>query len=46
MTNSPSHKWRMTESIYPNTVLWDDDWSVLDSTGDRITQLYNTDIEN
>ena len=42
MTKSPSPKWRRTESIYPNTVLRDDDWSLLDATGNRIAQLFNT----
>ena len=42
MTNSPCPKWRRTESIYPNTLIREDDWSLLDATGDRIAQLFNT----
>ena len=41
MTNAHSPKWRRTESIYPNTLIRDDDWSLLDATGDRIAQLFN-----
>jgi hypothetical protein len=38
----PSPKWRRTETLYPETIIRDDDWSLLDSTGDRIAQLFNT----
>ena len=43
MTNSPSPKWRRTKTIYPNTLIRDDDWPLLDATGDRIAQLFNID---
>ena len=39
------HKWRRTETIYPNTFIRDDDWSLLDATGDRIAQLFNSGWE-
>lgn len=42
MPESPSPKWRRTETIYPDTLIRDDDWSLLDATGDRIAQLFNT----
>jgi len=42
MPESPSPKWRRTETIYPDTLIRDDDWSLLDATGDRIEQLFNT----
>jgi hypothetical protein len=42
MTNTPSPKWRRTDTIYPNTLIREDDWSLLDATGDRIAQLFNT----
>ena len=42
MTNTPSFKWRRTEQIYPDTIIRDDDWTLLNSTGDRIAQLFNT----
>ena len=46
MTNSPSPKWRRTESIYPNTLIREDDWSLLDATGDRIAQLFNIGVDD
>ena len=42
MTNTPSPKWCRTVSIYPDTLIRDDDWSLLDATRDRIAQLFNT----
>jgi len=42
MPDHPTHKWRKTEVVLPNTILRDDDWSLLDATGDRIAQLFNT----
>jgi len=42
MTNSPSPKWRRTEAKFSDAVIRDDDWSLLDATGDRIAQLFNT----
>ena len=42
MTNTPPFKWRRTEQIYPDTIIRDDDWTLLNSTGDRIAQLFNT----
>ena len=37
------HKWRRTETLYPETLIRDDDWSLLDATDDRIAQLFNTE---
>jgi hypothetical protein len=37
-----NRKWRKTELVFPDTVLREDDWSLLDATGDRIAQLFNT----
>ena len=42
MPNYPTHKWRKTELVFPDTVLREDDWSLLDATGDRIAHLFNT----
>ena len=42
MVNQPSSKWRKTELVFPDTVLRDDDWSLLDQKGDRIAHLFNT----
>jgi hypothetical protein len=42
MTNTSASKWRRTETLYPETIIRDDDWSLLDATGDRIAQLFNT----
>jgi hypothetical protein len=37
-----SPKWCRTEAKFSDAVIRDDDWSLLDSTGDRISQLFNT----
>jgi hypothetical protein len=42
MPTIPYPKWRRTETLYPKTIIRDDDWSLLDATGDRIAQLFNT----
>lgn len=42
MSVSLSPMWRRTESIHPDTLIRDDDWSLADATGDRIIQLFNT----
>ena len=31
---------------FPDTVLREDDWSLLDATGDRIAQLFNTGADD
>jgi len=36
------HKWRRTETLYPETLIRDDDWSLLDATDGRIAHLFNT----
>jgi hypothetical protein len=46
MTNAPSPKWRRTETIYPNTLIREDDWSLLDATGDRIATECISPIES
>jgi hypothetical protein len=42
MPNHPNHKWRKTELVFPDTVLQQDDWTLLDQAGDRIAHLFNT----
>ena len=42
MPSLPNHKWRKNELVFPDTVLRDDDWTLLDATGDRIAHLFNT----
>ena len=42
MPNHPNNKWRKTELVFPDTVLREDDWSLLDQKGDRIAHLFNT----
>ena len=32
--------------MFPDTVLREDDWSLLDATGDRIAQLFNAGSYN
>lgn len=34
------------QKLYPNTIILDDDWSLLDAIGDRIAQLFNTSEED
>jgi hypothetical protein len=37
-----SPKWCRTEAKFSDAVIRDDDWSLTDTTGDRIAQLFNT----
>ena len=46
MPNHHTRKWRKTELVFPDTVLREDDWSLLDATGDRIAQLFNTGADD
>jgi len=39
---SPNRKWRKTKLVFPDTILRQDDWTLLDATGDRIAHLFNT----
>jgi hypothetical protein len=39
---SPNRKWRKTELVFPDTILRQDDWTLLDATSDRIAHLFNT----
>jgi hypothetical protein len=42
MFTKSNHKWRRTETLNPETIIRDDDWSLLDATGDGIARLFNT----
>lgn len=42
MTKTPFTKWLKTEALYPETLIREDDWSLLDASGDRIAHLFNT----
>ena len=46
MPNHPIRKWRKTEHVFPDTVLRQDDWSLLDATGDRIAAECISPIES
>ena len=39
-------KWRKIELVVPDTILRDDDWSLLDQKGDSIAQLFNTGADD
>jgi hypothetical protein len=41
-----NRKLRKTELVFPDTVLREDAWSLLDATGDRIAQLFNTGADD
>ena len=38
----PYLEWSKTELASPDTVLRDDDWTLLDATGNHIENLFNT----
>ncbi|MFM8859617.1 MAG: hypothetical protein ACKOEW_05910 [Methylocystis sp.] len=42
----PNFKWRKTELVFPDTVLRQDDWTLLDATGDRIALLFYTGADD
>jgi len=39
-------KWRKTELVFPDTILRQDDWTLLDAAGDRIAHLFNTGADD
>ncbi|MFM8859276.1 MAG: hypothetical protein ACKOEW_04160 [Methylocystis sp.] len=41
-----SLKWRKPELVFPGTDLRDDDWTLLDATGDRMAHLFNTGVDD
>jgi hypothetical protein len=46
MFNKSNHKWRRTETLYLETIIRDDDWSLTNVFGDRIAHLFNTGADD